>query len=224
MHEKQLRPQVIIDQFAQKLLETSSGSQINLSATEKLISEITIDSDPSGLAVFLASELLWQLPNLKPEMREKINSMKMDFIKQYPVFADLNMRKQVLVDALDQFCQQDKVQTSYFQLEPIDDPNVGQILEFICQQNAAHCKLSYLNDKKWIFEPYTHPERNNVHGVWMSQNGEHFTNKALLKLERVKDIAFRQTYLIPAAKSAVGKKSLFSNIHNFTQFCFNLRR
>jgi hypothetical protein len=204
MYEKQLRPQVIIDQFAQKLLETSFGSQINLSATEKLISEITINSDPSGLAVFLASELLWQLPNLKPEVVSKIQLMKMEFINKDPAIADLNIKGGVLIDAIDQFCQQNEVQASYFQLEPLNDPNVRQILDFICNQTAANFQFNYSKEKKWLFQPYRHPKKN-VPGVWMSQNNTPYSNNLLIELERAGDEAFQRTYLVPAALTSIKK-------------------
>lgn len=197
-----------LTKFIKEIFALASSPKFDVGKTRKLITQIAnspIVSFDDKLAKFLAFDLLWQIPDLNVNIVKDILSMRTpEQLDKDPFLADLHSADISLSQTIDKFCQQTKLQLSYCQIElDLNNPQTENILKFICQQTAARYKME---NPSWIFEPYSHPEKNNVPGVWMSKSGEHFTNQALLKLERAKNAAFEKLYLIPAAQSAVGKE------------------
>ena len=173
MYDKSPLQKIQIDEASQRLIDLSSTSKLDLEKAKQLINDIVNDHHSSGLAVFLTSELLWQMPDLSQELIEKIQLIKEQFVKNDPFIKDLNWSKEGLLDTLEEFCHQTEITPAYFQLEPVDHPQTNQILGLICQQTAARYQSHYQNDPNWIFQAYSHPHSKSP-GVWMSQNGQHF--------------------------------------------------
>lgn len=197
MYDKSPSTNIQIDETSQELIDLTLIPKLDLKKVEQLINEIINKPNSSGLAVFLASELLWQIPNLRPELAEKICSMKTQIVKDDPLIGELDLRKGALLCELDEFCQQTKRATSYFQPEPVKHPQINQILGLICQQTAARYQSHYQNNPNFVFEVYSHPKRQ-IPGVWMSQNNQHFTPDEFLRMEQADEVIFAATYRQPA--------------------------
>lgn len=152
------------DQLIQQLVNIDDGQPID---------------QETGLTAFLISDLLWQKPDLESSLKDRIESMRRQAIKTHPFLTHLDLVEQALIVTLEEFCHQAVLPTTYFQLNLVDHPKAQEILAFICHQTAARYQQEY---PRWLFKTYQHPEKK-IPGIWMSQTGRHYNEKALLKME-----------------------------------------
>ncbi|MEK7597855.1 MAG: hypothetical protein AAB441_04390 [Patescibacteria group bacterium] len=190
--------EIIIDGVSQKIIEQGSDQRLSIKQIEQLIGEVV--DGPTGLPVFLVSQLIWRLP-IDSDSREKIKAMRIDLLKKDKLFANLVLSEQILLNNVERFCDKEFDQPIYSQIENGKTQSENQVLSFMCQQIAAHYQEK---NKNWVIQSYLHPTRS-VPGIWMSQTGKHFEPEDFLSIEAGIKKRFARTYLPAAGQKAVGK-------------------